>query len=113
MNTNKNRNNEIESIYTKRGEKYYFVNVNFSNGTCGTHAKNLATGVWLDTNLTALELASAKKLALVEGKWTNYRKQIVIDTSKIESLEDDDVLGDIEAAKKFKPAFMSESEIFG
>mgnify|MGYP001168648226 CR=1 FL=1 len=110
---NTNRNNEIESIYTKRGEKYYFVNVNFSNGTCGTHAKNLATGAWSDTNLTAFEVASAKKHALVDGKWTNYRKQIVVDTSSMKSIEDDDVLGDIEAAKNFKPATTVESELFG
>jgi len=110
-----NRNNEIESIFTNRTEKYYYVNVNFVNGTCGTHAKKMDTGVWYDTNLTSLEISVAKKLALVDGKWTNYRKSVVVVTKVLKRDQDDEVLADIEAERFYNTPRITpaESELFG
>ncbi len=63
---------KIQSIKTMSNKYEYTVYVNFDNGTYGTHTKNKETGKWFDGGLKADELAKAKSLALVDGKWTNW-----------------------------------------
>lgn len=75
---------KIQSINTLSNKYEFTVYVNFDNGTYGTHTKNKETGKWFDSGLSADELSEAKKLGLVDGKWTNYkapRKATVVSTS--------------------------------
>ena len=48
------------------------VYVNFVDGTSGVRSSEAGSGKWTTSGITAEELAEAKKLALVNGKWTNY-----------------------------------------
>ncbi len=48
------------------------VYVNFTDGTSGVRSSDAGSGKWTTSGMTAEELAEAKKLALVNGKWTNY-----------------------------------------
>jgi len=64
---------QITSIRTLSNKYELTVYVDFNNGTYGTHTKNKETGKWFDGGLKAEELTEAKKLALVNGKWTNWK----------------------------------------
>jgi hypothetical protein len=48
------------------------VYVNFDNGQSGVRSSDAGSGKWTTVGMTTEELAEAKKLALVNGKWTNY-----------------------------------------
>lgn len=78
---------QIKSIKTLNNKREFTVYVNFDNGTYGTHTKNKETGKWFDGGLKAEELTEAKKIALVNGKWTNWTRKSHSATSQPETFE--------------------------
>jgi len=94
---------KINSIKVQNSTWSVTIYVNFDNGKFGTHSKDRAEGAkWIDSGLSAEELAEAKRLALKDGKWTNYtapRKQAVY-TGKVENVED--IRDEIEEERKFR-----------
>lgn len=64
----------IVNIKTQRTNSNFIVYIDFDNGTFATHSKDMNTGKWYDSRtLTANELNTAKKLAIKDGKWTNWK----------------------------------------
>lgn len=61
---------KIESIKVQSNKYGTTVYVNFEGGRFGTHV--FENGKWTDNRLSAEELAEAKKLAVVNKKWTNW-----------------------------------------
>jgi len=47
------------------------VYIDFDDGTFGTHS--FYEGKWCDKGITADELSAARKLAIKDGKWTNWK----------------------------------------
>jgi hypothetical protein len=76
-----------------------------------------------DGNLTKEEWAEVRKLAVVDGKWTNrYESELhgTIFGKAISSApkptfirNEEDTRNDIRAEKEFRPVILAESELFG
>jgi hypothetical protein len=62
----------INSVKVMVNKYRTLVYVNFDNGQSGTRESEAGTGKWTTNGLSAEEVAEAKKVALVNGKWTNY-----------------------------------------
>lgn len=92
---------QIKSIKTIQSKYSFTVYVNFSDGTYGCHTKE--NGKWFDGGLTAEQLAAARKLALANGKWTNWfapKATSQASTGITGSHDDEDARTDIEAQRK-------------
>lgn len=62
----------ITSVKVMNNKYATVVYVNFDNGQSGTRESDKSTGRWTTSGMTAEELAEAKSLAVVDGKWTNW-----------------------------------------
>lgn len=63
---------KITSVKVLVNKYRTLVYVNFDNGQSGTRESEAGTGKWTTNGLSAEELVEAKKVALVNGKWTNW-----------------------------------------
>jgi hypothetical protein len=63
---------KITSVKVLVNKYRTLVYVNFENGQSGTRETEAGSGKWTTSGLTTEELAEAKKVALVNGKWTNW-----------------------------------------
>lgn len=104
---------QIKSIKTVSSKYSFTVYVNFSDGTYGCHTKE--NGKWFDGGLTAEQLAAAKKLALVNGKWTSWTAPKVASQARsgmTGSYDDEDARTDLESMSKFENEHPSKPDGF-
>jgi hypothetical protein len=87
----------IKVVSTKYSITVY---VDFDKGNFGT--RTYVDGKWISRGLTNEELAEARTLALVDGKWTNWKAPRKVNTPKFDPPMDEED-AEIEAEKNFKP----------
>lgn len=84
---------KIQSINVKANKFSTTVYINFDNGRFGTHSKDTSAAKWIDSGLSADELTEAKRIALKDGKWTNWSAPRKSSTStNFKRAEDEDEL---------------------
>lgn len=104
---------QIKSIKTVTSKFSFTVYVNFSDGTYGCHTKE--NGKWFDGGLSAEQLAAAKKLALANGKWTNWtapKAENQVGSGMTGSYDDEDARTDLDAMSKFEREHQSKPDGF-
>lgn len=90
--------NNIKVLKSKYGTTVY---IDFDNGYFGT--RHFENGKWSSSGLTDEELAAAKKLAVVDGKWQNWKAPRENTTSYTPRYHygEGDVIDDINAQREF------------
>lgn len=63
----------IQSVNVNVSKWSTTVYINFDNGRFGTHTKDAGAENWIDSGVSADELAQAKLVALKNHKWSNWR----------------------------------------
>lgn len=86
-----------------------YVYVNFDDGRFGTHTYDKREQKWIDSGLKAEELAEAKRLAVKDRKWTNWRRspRSVAPAAYVRDT-DGDARDDLEAMRHYVPPQTTE-----
>jgi len=76
------------------------VYIDFDDGTFGTHS--FYEGKWCDKGITADELSAARKLAIKDGKWTNWKAPRKINPQVVVARAMEEEEADMEAQEQVR-----------